>query len=189
MLQDIIESKSDSAILSFFLAAPPRAFSVLEVSRRLRQSYLKTAHVLNKLVSASLLKSFSRRGKKYYIINLRNPLLPEIKRQFSRDIAPYKDELFAAVRQLGDVRAAFLSGLFSGQPNLPVDILLVGRINLKKLSDFLKAAEKMMGQEINYSIMSVKEFQLRRDTFDRFIKDIFDYPHLTVLDNLSKRKR
>ena len=45
----------------------------------------------------------------------------------------------------------------------------------------------MMGQEINYSIMTEKEFLLRRDTFDRFIKDIFDYPHLTIVDSLPKK--
>jgi hypothetical protein len=46
----------------------------------------------------------------------------------------------------------------------------------------------MMGQEINYSIMTEDEFKLRRDTFDRFIKDIFDYRHLVVVDNLTKKK-
>jgi len=98
-----------------------------------------------------------------------------------------QDELFSAIRRLGDVRAAFLSGIFCGEPNLPVDVLLVGRVNLKKLSEFLKAAEKMMGQDINYSVMSVEEFVQRRDTFDKFIKDIFDYRHITVLDSLAKK--
>ncbi|MCX6797178.1 MAG: transcriptional regulator, partial [Candidatus Doudnabacteria bacterium] len=70
----------------------------------------------------------------------------------------------------------------------PVDLLLVGRVNLKKLHEFLKAAEKMTGQEINYSIMTGQEFILRRDTFDKFIRDVFDYRHLVVCDNLKKRK-
>jgi hypothetical protein len=43
-----------------------------------------------------------------------------------------------------------------------------------------------MGQEINYSIMSEGEFKQRRDTFDKFIKDIFDYKHIVVSDNLKK---
>ena len=68
-----------------------------------------------------------------------------------------------------------------------MDLLLVGKINLTKLAGFLKATEKLMGQEINYSVMTVEEFLLRRDTFDRFIKDIFDYRHLVVVDELSKK--
>jgi hypothetical protein len=47
----------------------------------------------------------------------------------------------------------------------------------------------MMGIEINYSIMSLDEFKNRRDTFDRFLKDIFDYRHLAVIDNTNTRQK
>ena len=45
-----------------------------------------------------------------------------------------------AIRRLGDIRAAFLSGIFCGHATLPVDILLVGKVNLNRLADFLEAA-------------------------------------------------
>lgn len=189
MLEEIIDSKTDSGVLSFFLAMPERSFSVLEVSRRLGTPYLKVAHSLAKLSGAGLLTVFVKRSKKYYYINSRYKLLPEIKNFWSKNGQKGRDELFLAVRRLGDVRAAFLSGIFTGYPNLPVDILLIGKINLRKLSDFLKAAEKMMGQEINYSIMTVDEFLQRRDTFDKFIKDVFDYRHLVVVDELGKKNK
>jgi len=187
MLEEIIDSKTDSGVLSFFLAMPERSFSVFEVSRRLNAPFLKAAHSLAKLAGAGLLTVFAKKTKKYYCINPRYKLLPEIKNFWAKNGQKGKDELFLAIRRLGDVRAAFLSGIFTGYPNLPVDILLVGKINLWKLSDFLKAAEKMMGQEINYSIMSVGEFLERRDTFDKFIKDVFDYRHLVVIDSLRKK--
>jgi hypothetical protein len=141
------------------------------------------------MAGAGLLTGFTKRTKKYYYINPHYKLLPEIKDFWAKNSQKGKDELFFAIRRLGDVRAAFLSGIFTGYPNLPVDILLVGGINLNKLSDFLKDAEKMMGQEINYSVMTVEEFLQRRDTFDKFIKDVFDYRHLTVVDDLGKKKK
>ncbi len=189
MLQEIIDSKIDSEALSFFLSAPQRSFSVVEISKRLGAPNLKAARSLNKLAAAGILKNFAKKGKKYYLLDSRYKLLPEITKRWSPGGAKYEDELFFAIKRLGKIEAAFLSGIFSGEPELPVDLLLVGKVNLKKLSDFLKSAEKMMGQEINYSIMSVEEFLLRRDTFDKFIKDIFDYPHLRVVDNLAKSKR
>lgn len=187
MLEEIIDSKTDSGILSFFLAMPERSFSVLEVSRRLGVPYLKAAHSLAKLGGVGLLTGFTKKAKKYYYINPHYKLLPEIKSFWVKNGQNGKDELFSAIKNLGDVRAAFLSGIFTGYPNLPVDVLLVGRINLNKLSDFLKAAEKMMGQEINYSIMTVEEFLQRKGTFDKFIKDVFDYRHLVVVDSLRKK--
>lgn len=189
MLEQIVDSKNDSSVLSFFLAAPERAFSVLEISKRLNFPYLKAAHSLNKLVTLGPVKVFSKKGKKYYMLNSKYKLLPGLKSFWLKTGPKYQDELFVAIKRLGEVKAAFLSGIFSGEPNLPVDLLVVGKVNLNKLSDFLKALEAMMGQEINYSIMSVEEFTLRRDTFDRFIKDIFDYPHVVVIDELAKKKK
>jgi hypothetical protein len=188
-LPEIIDSKTDSTILSFFLVAPARSFSILEVSRRLNIPHQKASHSLNKIAESGLLKGFSKRSKKYFLLNPGHKLLPEVRRQFSKDAPKYRDELFFAIKKLGDVKAAFLSGIFTGHPNLPVDLLLVGKINLKKLADFLKALEKMMGQEINYSVMTVREFELRRDTFDKFIKDIFDYSHIAVCDTLTKKTK
>ena len=189
MLQEIMDSKAGSSILSFFLTAPERSFSVLEVSRRLNLPYFKAAHSLNKLASAGAVKSFAKKGKKYYLVNSKYKLLPEMKSFWVSRGPKYQDELFAAIKRLGEIKAAFLSGIFCGHANLPVDVLLVGRVNLNKLAEFLKGAEKMMGQEINYSIMSAREFLQRRDTFDKFIKDIFDYRHLTVVDGLLGKKK
>jgi hypothetical protein len=189
MLEEIIDSKIDSAIFSFFLAAPERSFSVLELSKRLRIPYFKTAHSTNKLVSHGQLKTFSKKSKKYYLINPKYKLMPEIKSFMKKEGPVYHDELLSAIKKLGDIKAAFLSGIFCGYASLPVDILLVGKVNLRKLADFLKAAEKLMGQEVNYSIMTPEEFVQRRDTFDRFIRDIFDYRHLVVVDTLSSKKK
>ena len=188
MLQDIVDTKTDSEILGFLLTAPPRSFSVIELSKRLRASRSKTSHSLNKLVGEGVLEVFSKKSKKYYLLNPRYKLLEDMKTYWRRGGLKYQDELFSAIKRLGSIKAAFLSGLFSGEPNLPVDLLLVGKINLNKLSEFLKSLEQLMGQEVNYSIMSVEEFLLRRDTFDKFIKDIFDYPHVTVVDELAKKK-
>jgi hypothetical protein len=84
-------------------------------------------------------------------------------------------------------KGAYLSGLFVGKPELPADILLIGKFEDKKLRNFVEACELMLGQEVNYCVMDEEEFKFRRNTFDRFIKDIFDYPYIEVIPvKLSK---
>ncbi len=186
MLEDIIDSKTDSVVLGFFLTAPERSYSIMEIAKRLNLPSQKAVHSLNKLSGQGMLKNFTKRGKKYYLINNRYKLLPEIRKFWQKQGLKYQDEMLLVIKKLGKIKAAFLSGLFTGYPNLPVDILLVGKVNLKKLDEFLKHAEKLMGQDINYSIMTVDEFNLRRNTFDKFIKDIFDYRHLVVVDEIEE---
>lgn len=188
MLSTIVESKRESAVLNFFLIAPKRTFSLQELSRRLGIAKGKLAGILRTFAKNGILKTFLYAGRKFYYFSSRDAQVLGLQRALARRGKSYGDELFVAVRGLGQIRAAFLSGIFTAQPHLPVDVLLVGRINLKALAGFLKQCRKFIGREPNYSIMTVGEFQLRRGTFDKFIKDIFDYPHLVVVDKLGSKK-
>lgn len=187
MLEPILASGAQSAVLAFLVAAPERSFNATELQGRLRLSKSATSLALGRLGKLGLVSSFRKGSQKYFLLDAKHPRLAQIRAALPKR-GVYQDELFVAIRRLGDIRAAFLSGIFTGQPQLPVDILLVGKVNLKKLDQFLLACEKMMGQEINYSIMSPEEFKTRRNTFDRFIKDIFDYRHLVVVDTLGSRR-
>lgn len=185
---DLLESKNSSELLAFLLMAPARSYSAKELAKRLHTSEGKLARTLHQFVEHSMLKQFTRERTKLYIINQKHKLLPEIKQSLAKNQKPYEDELFAAITKLGEVKAAFLSGALTGNPELPVDLLLVGKISLSKLDTFLKQCKVMLGIDINYSIMTPDEYHLRVDTFDRFIKDIFDYRHLVVVDKLTKTK-
>ncbi len=188
MLNDIIDSKYKSVIVPFLLLATPRSYSALELSKRLGIPMPKLTTELTELTKLGLVRTFAKNRQTYYLINTRHKSLVELKQSLVKNQKHFDDELYMAIRRLGDLHAAFLSGIFTGNPQLPVDILLVGKPSLPKLDEFLQNCKKMMGQDINYSIMTEDEYTLRRDTFDRFIKDVFDYPHLVVFDNLSKSK-
>jgi hypothetical protein len=187
--EDILDSKYGSELLAFLLLAPTRTYSAKELAKRLRFSEKTLANLLREFVDDSMVTQLTRDRTKLYIINSRHKLLPEIRNSLVKNQKPYEDELFKAITKLGEVKAAFLSGAFTGQPQLPVDLLLVGKISLPKLDTFLKQCKTMLGIDINYSVMTPDEFQLRQNTFDRFIKDIFDYPHLVVVDKTQKAKK
>ena len=183
---DILDSKHGSALLALLLLSPVRSFSIKELAKRLHTSERVLKYVLPEFVEDSMLKQFYRGKDRLYIINTKHKLLPEIRDFLIKNQRAYEDELFAAINKLGEIKAAFLSGAFTGQPQLPVDLLLVGKVSLTKLDTFLKQCKTMMGIDINYSIMTPDEFKIRVNTFDRFIKDIFDYPHLVVVDKITK---
>lgn len=186
---DILDSKHGSELLAFLLLAPKRSYSSKELAKRLHMTDRILASLLREFLNDSMIKQFTRDRAKLYIINPRHKLLPQIQASLSKNQKSYEDELFGAILKLGEVKAAVLSGAFTGQPQLPVDLLLVGKINLSKLDIFLKQCKIMMGFNINYSIMTQEEFKLRSDTFDRFIKDIYDYHHIVVVDKVNKIKK
>jgi hypothetical protein len=185
LLSDIVESNSLSAVLAFLMIAPARTFTAKELSMRVGLSAEKVNQALEELDKQNYVKVFSSNGVEYFRLNLRHAQVLPLQAELLKIEKPWQDELYTALKKVGQMQGIFLSGIFVAQPLLPVDILLVGKANLTKLDEFLKMANKLMNRELNYSIMSPEEFTSRKDTFDRFIKDIFDYHHLVVVDNLQ----
>jgi hypothetical protein len=182
----LLEDTPEADIISFLLFAPPRTFSARELGVRLQLRPNKLVDCLARLVEGGQLVTCTRGSIKYYKLNTKHKFYPEVQEQLLKRNKQYDDELFTAIRKLG-VKAGFLSGLFVGKPELEVDVLLVGTLKPEKIKLFVDACEHMMGQEVNYCVMEEPEFITRRDTFDRFIKDIFDYPFITVVDTTKKK--
>ncbi len=189
MHEKILANKGQASTVAFLLTAPPRVFPAAELSKRLHTSEGKLQIALQKLREAGIVSSYRKGRARYWGLNQKYKHLDELRRAVPKRKSYKRDNLFAAIAGLGKVKAAFLSGAFTGQSQLPVDILVVGKISLKKMESFLQTWEKIFQNELNYSIMTADEFQLRRDTFDRFIKDIFDYPHIVVTDSLRRAKK
>lgn len=189
IFEDILDSNQKTALLAFILLSPERGYSLKELAKRLSLSEKAVSAIMSEFEKYSLVVTYARDRHMFYIVNQKHKLLPEIKQSLVKNHKTLEDELSIAIKKLGEIQGAFLSGVFTGQPQLPVDLLLVGKINLTKLDTFLQNCKKLMGVELNYSIMTRDEFLMRRDTFDRFLKDIFDYRHLVVVDKTHEKQK
>src|SRR3954471_8115200 len=138
----ILESNQQSGVLPFFLIAPPRSFSTRELSKRLNISERSLVPILRIFERLNLISTFRKERHNFYIINLKHKLLPQIRLSLLKNQAHFEDELFSTIKKLGEIKAAVLSGVFTAQPQLPVDLLLVGKVNLKRLSEFLELCKK-----------------------------------------------
>lgn len=186
LLSDIIDSNQPAELLAFLLVAPVRSFSVKELASRLHTTTAKVAAGIKLLERNNFVKSFSKNQTKFFTLNLSHPQVQTLRAQCLAEQGHWPDELAVSLKKLGQLSGIFLSGLFVSRPELPVDLLLVGKVSPGKLNAFLVQTAKLIGSELNYSIMTREEFVLRRDTFDRFIKDIFDYPHLVIIDRSAQ---
>ncbi|MEZ4180267.1 MAG: hypothetical protein R3B41_01960 [Candidatus Doudnabacteria bacterium] len=189
LLNDIIDSVVEANLLGFFLASSSRTYSLKELTSRVPHTQESVAAAVKELSNKNILSTCQKNGISFFYLNPKNHMLEEVKEEFQKIEKPIEDELFAELKKLGDLEGIYLSGIFTGMPGLPVDLLLVGKVNLSKLDLFLQTTKRRLGIEVDYSIMSKDEFELRKGTFDRFIKDIFDYRHIVVHEGrVIKRK-
>ncbi len=186
MLENLLNSKLKKKLLAIFFAHPKRSFSTEEL-RIMSESRTRAVNVaLREFVKSGMINVSSRQQKRIFRINPHFRLYDEIEdliNDFETQVPA--DSVAKILKRLSTAKLAILSGIFTLEPQLPVDILLVGEgINRLRLSQIVSEIEKIVGLEINYAVMNPKEYQYRKMMSDRLVRDILDYPHLVVLDNL-----
>ena len=80
-----------------------------------------------------------------------------------------------------------LSGYFVNDAVSPVDLLIVGKFNKKKLENLIKELENDLNKEVNYTIMALKEYKFRMDITDVFLYNILERKNIRVIDEISRK--
>jgi len=69
---------------------------------------------------------------------------------------------------------------------MPTDILIVGRLNRKKLRNLIRRFEKELNREINYTLMSFAEFKYRKDITDKFLYHVLENKRVEVINEIEE---
>jgi len=99
-----------------------------------------------------------------------------------------RDKLLKKLYKAGRMKLVILSGIF-GEENSGtnrIDILVVGDV-IKKgiLERVIREIESEVGKELVYAAFNTQDFLYRLGMYDKFIRDILDYPHEKILNKLG----
>lgn len=184
MLERLFGSQTRTQLLVIFLNNPNNYFYGRELARKLKLGINSVRRELINLHKLGILKSKSSSNRQEFIVNKDFILYPELKKIIVK-VAETDDEITQNIRKLGRIDFALISGFFMKDEHSKTDLLLVGNINSKKLKRFTKNFYKKTGKEINYTVMSKKEFEYRRICRDRFLHNIFSRKRKVIVNNLK----
>ena len=113
-------------------------------------------------------------------------LFPELRDLITKDTVASRKKILLKVKRLGKIKLAILSGIFLNSDQARTDLLIVGD-NIKKvrLEHFLAEIESEIGRSVQYTIMDTKEFAYRLNMYDKFLRDILEYPHEKLINKLK----
>jgi predicted transcriptional regulator len=193
MLEQLFGSNTRSRLLNLFLRNPDKSFFVRELTRRIKSQINSVRRELNNLESMGLLTSYAEDGgesgrkrlKKFYKVDTDFVLYQELRALILKSQLLLQRDLKRKISDAGTVSYLALTGSFLGRQDMPVDMFIVGRINSDKLSRLIKRFEKSLGTEINYSVMTVKEFNYRRQITDKFLFSILESPKIVLMDKID----
>ncbi|MEK7167141.1 MAG: hypothetical protein AAB732_01895 [Patescibacteria group bacterium] len=183
MLEQLFGSKTRVKLLKLFFEQSD-AYYVRELVRKTNSHINSIRRELKNLLKIGIIKEKDCNRKKYYKINENFILYPELKILITKSRILLKDKLKEKLERLGQIRLLILTGFFVDLPS-QTDILIVGKINRKKLKLIIEALEKETEKKINYTIMSSQEFRYRSDLTDHFLYNILENKKIVLINKTN----
>lgn len=198
-LERLFGSADRIKIIRLFYLNPRKVFANKDISRRARvqnSSLRREIALLEKIgfikKAAESVSSQTKSGRtrkvrvKGWALNPSFSLLAPLK-NLVLNVAPIsRAEILKRLKNAGNIKLVVLAGIFIQDEESRVDLLIVGD-NLKHgvLEREIANIESLIGKELSYSVLSTQECLYRLGMYDKFIRDILDYPHEKILNKLD----
>ncbi len=180
-------------IMRLFLLNTSMAFEVEDIVSRSRVTKANTRREINALSAMgfiklkTLVKEGSRGSKKKVSVWQLNPYFQYLGAIRDLLVDPnllLQDDLASKFKHIGKIKLMIVSGVFIGDKESRVDVLLVGdKLKKTPLQQVMKGLEAEIGKELDYVVFDTEEFKYRVDMYDKLVCDIIDLPHHKLIDN------
>ena len=213
MIEQLFGNNSRRKIAEFFLTRIHDSFSFSELKNHLSDTLSSQSlkKEIGALVELGLLEAFWQNisaenkadektgGKKKekkqdgglneeirFQVNLSFPLLPELHSLVLKSIIFWEQKLVKKIKSLGKVGYLAFTGFFTDTNHTPTDILIVGRVNKKRLAQVMRRFQIELRIPIRYTLLSKNEYEYRMDITDRFLYDIIESKKIVVVNEMKK---
>lgn len=187
MLKNIIPSKARREILNLFFSNFGESYHLRRVCREVGQEINAVKRELDILEKSKVLTKEKRLNKSIYSINTKYYLFDEFLRIFTKE-SSLAQKIYKNKTKLGKIQFATISlKLTSREPikDSEVYMLFVGVVASQEVQKIVKSVEKDYPFEINYTIMTKKEFEYRKKQNDPFIWSFLKEPKVMLIGKES----
>jgi len=208
ILEHLFESVAKARILRLFMQNMEQSFTIGEIAERIQLKPPVVGKEIRKLIRIDLLnerpiitqaikkknKTSKKKEKKpspsskkmLYNVNQQFPLLNELQDLVIKSYIASRKLITQEIKKLGHIKLAVISGIFVDNEKARTDILVIGdKIEKRKFDSFLLHLESELGRSLRYTSMETSEFKYRMEMYDRFLRDILEYPHEKLINKLN----
>ena len=171
-------------LLGILFLNPESKYYIRELSRKLKVSQGTVHRELKSLVDVGILLEEKDGNRNYFFANtdipiyldLRNLLLKTVglAEMIKEQLEPLKEQIFKAFIFGSEAKGKAIA-------TSDVDLIVVGSVDEIRLLEQIQEAEKKLGKEINYTLLSEMEFKKRTKIKDDFIAKIVNGDTIEIL--------
>ena len=181
-LSKLLSSRVKAEVFRLLFAPGAGELHVREIARRARLSEATVRQELKVLKGLGLVVARPSGNRTYYCADSEHPLHPDIRSLVTKTsglVEPLREALAGA-----DVRVAFVFGSVAAgfeKAQSDVDLMVIGALSLRKLSELLAPVESRIGREINPHVLTPREFASRQHRREHFVTSVLGSPRLFVV--------
>jgi len=188
ILAEILSSKIRAEIFRLLFGTSAEELHMREIERRSGFAIGTIQTELKKLLRLDLVKKRKDGNRLYYRANREHPLYPDILSLVLKTIG-LGDILKNALRQDSGISIAFVFGSIARHEETAgsdVDLMVIGKLGLRKLTGMLSGVSEQIGREINPHVLSVEEFIKRKAKREHFITQVLEAPKIFIIGNKNE---
>jgi predicted nucleotidyltransferase len=121
--------------------------------------------------------------QKYFQLNREYPLFDEVRKIVAKTIgaAPV---IAQSLKRIEGIDKAYVYGSFASNQQdaaSDIDVLMIGAPREEVLAQAMLKLERQLGREINYTVLTPKEFKSRRARKDAFLEDVWHNKRIPLI--------
>jgi hypothetical protein len=129
---------------------------------------------------------FIKKKENGYFLNNHFPLLEQLKTLLLESELVTVPDLPARFKPAGKIKLFVTAGIFMRDEDRSLDLLIVGeKLDSLFVQKTINTLESEIGRELHYALFDTEEFLYRIKMYDKLIRDVFDFPHQKLVNQLA----
>ena len=178
-----LRSKSRQRLLVFYFTNPTARLHLRDLAKRLRIDPSNLSKELERMERDGLFQSEISGRQKYFQLDRKYPLFREVRSIVAKTIGAIP-MMADSLRRIEGIEEAWLYGSFARNQQdaaSDIDVLVIGAPSDELLAEGVRKLERELGREINYTVMTRKEFNSRRARKDVFIENVWHNKRVSLV--------
>jgi predicted nucleotidyltransferase len=178
-----LRSKARQRLLAYFFTNPTARRHLRDLAERLETDVSNLSKELRRLEAEGLFRSEISGRQKYFQLNREYALFNEVRGIVTKTIGAVP-LIARSLEGIDGIREAYLYGSFARRQqdvSSDIDVLLIGAPGEQVLAEAVRKLERQLGREINYTVMTPKEFESRRARKDPFLEGVWNNKRVALV--------
>jgi predicted nucleotidyltransferase len=178
-----LHSKARQRLLTYYFTNPTARHHLRDLAGRLSIDPSNLSKELGRLEREGLFRSEVSGRQKYFQLNREYPLFGEVRSIVAKTIGAAA-LITQCLRKIEGIGEAYLYGSFARNQQdaaSDLDVLVIGNPREEVLAEAMRKLERQLGREINYTVLTRKEFKSRRARKDAFLENVWHNKRVSLV--------